>query len=93
MRKRDYDDESYSGGTETHLAADTQMKETIRRGSTKGDRNAYHEGFASASGVRQETAETGGRIHHPESKDAPRPDPVPPLIEKENAGLADTADE
>jgi hypothetical protein len=39
--------------------------------------------------VRPETAETGGRIRHPESKDAPQPDPVAKKIENENAGLAD----
>jgi hypothetical protein len=91
MKKRDYDtmyDET-TGGTETHVAVDTKMKNTIQAGSSKGDRLPYEEGFASASGVRPETAETGGRIRHPESKDAPQPDPVPKQIERENAGLAD----
>ena len=91
MRKRDYDtmyDET-TGGTETHVAVDTQMKQVIKNGSSKDDREAYQEGFASASGIRPETAETGGRIAHPESKDAPKPDPVPRKIEEENPGLAD----
>jgi hypothetical protein len=92
MKKRDYDtmyDET-TGGTETHVAVDTRMKKTIYKGSSKDIRPVYEEGFASASGIRPETAETGGRIKHPETKDAAKPDPVPKSIEEENPGLADS---
>lgn len=91
MKHRDYDtmyDET-TGNTDTHLAVDSQMKKSIAKGSTSEDRLEYEEGFAAASGVRPETAATGGRIKHPETKDASNPDPVPSSIEKENAGLAD----
>jgi hypothetical protein len=91
MKHRDYDtmyDET-TGNTDTHVAVDTKMKTTIKLGSTKGDRNAYEEGFASASGIRPDTAASGGHIRHPESKDAPAIDPVPKSIEEENPGLAD----
>jgi hypothetical protein len=89
MRKRDYDTmyNKSTGGTENQRAVDDEIKES------DFEPIAYEEGFAAASGVRQETAETGGRIKYPEAKDAPRPNPIPSLIEKENAGLADTADE
>lgn len=89
MRKRDYDTmyKKSTGGTGNQLAVDDEIKES------EFESIAYEEGFASASGVRPETAETGGRVRYPETKDAARPDPVPLSIEKENAGLADTADE
>ena len=85
-RVRDYDAPGeYTGGTDTHLAVD----DAIRNESN----TALEEGFAAASGVRNETAETGGRIKHPETKDeeytkrdthqAPNP------VDEENAGLAD----
>lgn len=92
MRKRDYDTmyDDTTGGTDTHVAVDTKMKHVIEDGSTKGDKQAYEEGFASASGVRPETAETGGRIRAPERKDAAQIDPVPKSIEEENAGLAES---
>lgn len=51
--------------TETHMAVD----EKIKTGYTQRSMN---EGFASASGVRPETAETGGRLTHPEDADRAR---------------------
>ena len=92
MKKRDYDTEydETTGGTETQVAVDTKMKKTIAAGSTKGDRNEYEEGFAAASGVRPETAASGGRIRHPEDKDSAHSGSrVPDPSEKENSGLAD----
>jgi len=86
---RDYDKQD-SGNTETHLAVDIQMKKVIDSGRPAGDTNAYEEGFASASGVRPESAETGGRIRSPENKDKAKPSQIPASIEKENAGLADS---
>jgi hypothetical protein len=88
MRKIDYDtvyDET-TGNTGNHIAADEMMK----RKNSGLEREGYEEGFASASGVRNETAETGGRVQHPEAKDRSRPDPVSPSIEDENAGLAES---
>ncbi len=87
MKKVDYDKmyDKSTGSTETHLATDTIMKEpyTERMGG-------YREGFASASGVRGETAETDGRIGSPERKDrARRTGAVGTSIDDENAGLAD----
>ncbi len=86
MKKRDYDtmyDET-TGGTETHVATDTKMRLAGKRSN-----HAHVEGFASASGVRPETAESGGRIRHPETKDASRPDAGARSVEEENAGLAE----
>ena len=89
MRTRDYDTmyKETSGGTETHTATD----EMIRRNSDQPGlhRQAFEEGFASASGVRGETAETGGRITHPEQFDRSLPERDAPEVEEENAGLAD----
>jgi len=90
MKKRDYDTkDSYTGGTDTHVAVDTKMRQVIEDGSSEGDREAFQEGFASASGIRSETAETGGRIKNPENKDAARPGSEPKVTSKENSGLAD----
>ena len=98
MKTRDYDkmyDET-TGSTETHLAVDTKMKHVIDFDSSIEDRNAFEEGFAAASGVRAETAETDGRVRHPETKDAARLEPdskadeAAELIEEENSGLADS---
>lgn len=91
MKIRDYDtmyDET-TGNTETHVATDEMMRRRIELGSTEGERNAFNEGFASASGIRPDTAATGGRIKHPETRDASENDPVPKSIEKSNSGLAE----
>lgn len=63
MPTRNYDDKE-SASTETHLSVD----EKIRR--SESESTSYEEGFATESGVRPETAESGGRIRHPEDKDA-----------------------
>lgn len=82
VKKIDYDEKD-SGNTETHIAVDAAMEQ--KYGNIQ---NAYEEGFASASGVRGATAETSGRIKHPEKlDDAPARQNNP--IADENAGLAD----
>jgi hypothetical protein len=51
---------------------------------------AYNEGFASAQGVHNETAETDGAANAPELQDAAlTPERAVNPIEQENAGLAD----
>ena len=54
-----------TGNSETHLAVDEKLK----MGYT---RTAMNEGFASASGVRPETAESGGKVTKGEDKDRAR---------------------
>lgn len=84
MRTIDYDkQEKGTGSTETHLAVDTEIEHSY------DSQLAYEEGFASADGVRGGTAETGGRIKHPEKGDDSIPSRVPESIENENPGLAD----
>ena len=51
-----------TGNTETHLS----VEEKIKQGYTERSMN---EGFAAASGVRPETASSGGKITHPERGD------------------------
>lgn len=84
MLKRDYDRDytKNTGNTETHIATDERMK--------MEDPLAYEEGFASASGVRPETSESGGRVRHPENKDAAKTAMVPNHIDEEDAGLAES---
>jgi hypothetical protein len=92
MKTHDYDTDynKNTGGTDLHIAVDTKMKQTGNRKAVD-DPASFEEGFASASGVRPETAETGGRIKHPETKDAPRPNhKIDLLEEEENSGLADS---
>jgi hypothetical protein len=85
MRKIDYDSkEKYTGNAENVIAAD----ETIENKFGNVQR-AYNEGFAAADGVRGGTAETDGRIEHPEKTDDSHPSRVPESIENENPGLAD----
>lgn len=72
-----------AAGSETHMAVDDKMK----RGYTP---ETMREGYGAASGVRPETAETGGRAKHPESEDGSlTPERKSNHIEDENAGLAD----
>ena len=91
MRRVNYDEKPDRTGTPTHRGVDEQMEETARFDGT-GDvtGKSYREGFAASSGVRNETAETGGRVRAPEMGDNSRPDRVPNSIEEENAGLADS---
>lgn len=85
MRIIDYDKkDKNTGGTDTHEAVDDVMK---RDDGSIG--LAYEEGFAASHGVRPETAETGGRMRHPDMQDDSHPDRIPNKIEKENPGLAD----
>ncbi len=70
--------------TQTHLGVD----EKIRQGYTKG---AMEEGFGAASGVRPETASSGGKITNDENGDgALQTGKVPNHFEDENSGLADS---
>jgi hypothetical protein len=86
MRKVDYDKlQKSTGSTETQVAVDEAMDK--KYGNIQ---NAYEEGFASAHGVRNETAESSGRVRHPEMADDTRPDRTPDSIEEENPGLADS---
>ena len=80
-----------ASGTETHLGVDQQIEKTLQDGSSDAGSIAlsYREGFAASSGIRPETAETGGRAKAPEMKDDVIPDRTPDSIEEENAGLAD----
>ena len=87
MRKIEYDaKDSYSGNTETHIAVDEMMERRDQGLLQKG----YNEGFSSASGVRNETAETGGRVKNPEIHDEDGTNKPVTTIDKENAGLADS---
>lgn len=85
MKTRDYEtmyDET-TGNTETHLAVDERLD--------MEDRLAFEEGFASASGIRPETAESGGRIKHPEDKDASIDDGrIDNQLDAQDSGLADS---
>ncbi len=85
MRKLRYDRKSKeTGNTETLIAVDETIEEKF--GNLQ---RAFNEGFAASSGVRGATAETNGRIVHPEKKDDSFPNAVPDSIENENPGLAD----
>ncbi len=84
MRKINYDEpEKYTGNTEPHIATDVMMEEGFNS-SLK-----LEEGFAASSGIRNETAETGGRVKAPEKGDASIPAITLAKFEEENAGLAD----
>ncbi len=84
MRTIHYDkQEKYTGSTETHVATDTMMDDHFN------DSLKLEEGFAASSGVRNETAETGGRVKAPEKRDASIPAITIDKFEEDNAGLAD----
>ena len=85
MRIVKYDEkDKNSGSTEEHVATDEAMDKKF--GNIQ---NAYEEGFASADGVRSGTAESDGRVKHPEKGDDTTPKRTPDFIEDENPGLAD----
>jgi hypothetical protein len=88
MRKIDYDSyyDETTGNTENHVAAD----ELMERKTFAQQQAGYEVGFASASGVRSETAETEGRVRYPEKKDESRPSAVVAEFDEENAGLAES---
>ncbi len=72
-----------TSNTETQEGVD----ERIRQGYS---RSAMEEGFGAASGVRPDTASSGGHVLHPETKDGARnTGKVPNHFEDENEGLAD----
>lgn len=73
-----------SGGTETHIATDEAIDKKF--GNMQ---RAYEEGFSASDGVRGGTAETDGRVKHPEEGDDSRPSRTEQSIEDENPGLAD----
>ncbi len=87
MRKVEYDAKD-TASTENHLSVDDEMRETKHPGGEQD--HAFVEGFAASSGIRPESAETGGRLDHPEVFDDLVPDPEPISLEEENAGLADS---
>ncbi len=87
LRHVEYDAHE-SASTENHRSVDAQMEEVNEHPG--GEQNlAFEEGFAASSGIRPESAETGGRIDHPEMLDDSMPDPLPESLEEENPGLAD----
>lgn len=77
MRTIDYNTKE-STNIATHLAVDEKIR------ISEGDALAYEEGFATESGVRPETAESGGRIRHPEDKDAALLKSADELLEEES---------
>ena len=85
MRVIDYDQkDKNTGSTEDHIATDEAIDKKF--GNLQ---RAYEEGFASADGVRGGTAETNGRVTHPEKGDDTKPKRTLDSIENENPGLAD----
>ena len=85
MRVIQYDKkDKNSGSVEGHVATDEAMEKKF--GNLQ---NAYEEGFAASDGVRGGTAETDGRVEHPEKGDDTTPKRTPDSIEDENPGLAD----
>ncbi len=85
MRTIKYEEQDKNtGNTENHIATDESMEKKF--GNLQ---YAYDEGFAASDGVRGETAETDGRVQHPEKGDESRPKRPDGSIENENPGLAD----
>jgi len=74
-----------TAGTETHLSVDDKIALDL---STPAQA-AMREGFAASYGIRQETAETGGRVRQGQTPDRLKDDPTPASLRNENAGLAD----
>lgn len=88
MRTIDYDaEEKGTGSTETHRAVDEVMKDRIAHEGS--EHIAFEEGFASASGVLPEAAETGGRTLEGDRSDSSSINREPDSINKQNPGLAD----
>ncbi len=85
MRTIDYDkQDKNTGSTENHVSTNEPVEKKFGN-----FQRAYEEGFAASDGVRGETAETDGRVKHPEKGDDSRPRRQDPSIENENPGLAD----
>lgn len=84
MRRIDYDkQDKNTGNTENHIAVDESIEKKFGN-----SRYAYEEGFAASSGIRGETAETSGRVKHPETKDAASLEHA--SLQGENSGLAES---
>jgi hypothetical protein len=83
MRTIKYE-ETDKANTETLIATDESMEHKFGNIQL-----AYNEGFAASEGVRGETAETNGRVKHPETKDSPKPNTSAESVQSENSGLAD----
>jgi len=83
MRTVKYEEQD-TGNTETHIAADAPIAKKF--GNLQ---HAYEEGFAASDGVRGGTAETDGRVTHPEKSDSSHPARNDNTIDDENPGLAD----
>lgn len=81
MRRIDYGKQE-TASTETHLSVDENLR--------KRSQNAFEEGFAASSGVRPETAETGGRVKNPEKKDSALVESTLDAVADENAGLTES---
>ena len=79
-----------TASVENHLSVDEQMTQVIDHPESGRQENAFREGFAASSGIRQEAAESGGRLGRREGKDDLRPHTVLENREEENAGLADS---
>jgi hypothetical protein len=85
MRRIDYDQkDKNTGNTENLIAVDQPVEKEF--GNMQ---RAYEEGFAASDGVRGETAETNGRVKHPEKGDASSTRHAEGGIDDENPGLAD----
>jgi hypothetical protein len=85
MRTVKYEEEDKgTGSTETLIAVDEAMSKKF--GNLQ---RAYNEGFAASDGVRGGTAETNGRVLHPEKSDDAETGVKSNSIEDENPGLAD----
>jgi len=85
MRTIEYDEkDKITGSTSTRVATDESIEKKF--GNMQ---HAYEEGFAASDGVRAGTAETDGRVKHPEKGDDSRPKRAENSIENENPGLAD----
>lgn len=85
MRTVKYEEkEKGEANTETMIAVDEAIENKF--GNLQ---RAYNEGFAASNGVRAGTAETNGRILHPERSDGTRKNSPANSINDENPGLAD----
>ncbi len=92
MRHIDTTKPDQGSGTATHRGVDEMIEESLRDGSSADGlvNQSYREGFAASSGIRPESAETGGKAFAPESKDSNGTGRTVNSVEKENAGLADS---
>jgi len=79
-----YKQDKSTGSTDTLIATDEAVEKKF--GNMQ---RAYEEGFSASDGVRGGTAETNGRVKHPEKGDKSRPNRAEDSIENENPGLAD----